>query len=80
MMRRGATLTAAHNGVPIGQSEGASLTTLNAGIIMGMREDANRMSGALREVMVFDSALDDERLAELWSYLNARHNIDDAQE
>jgi hypothetical protein len=47
---------------------------------MAMREDANKMSGALSEVMVFDSALDEERLRELWDYMRRRYNLHDAKE
>jgi hypothetical protein len=80
LRRLGDALTATRNGAPIGRATGASRTTLNAGVIMGMREDANRMSGALHEVMVFDSALDDDRLAELWRTMHGRHNIAETKE
>ncbi len=68
------------NGRYISAREGVSQTTMNVGVVMGMREDANRMAGALSELIVFDTALDNERLEALWEYLRGRYDIDDAGE
>ena len=76
LVRRGDTLSALRDGQLIGRTDYASRTTMNAGLIMGMREDANRMDGSLSEVIVFDTALADERLDVLWGYLRDRHKID----
>ena len=80
LTRRGDVLTASCNGSRIGTTAGASRTTLNAGVIMAMRENANKMSGLLCEVMVFDSALSENRHAQLWRYLRGRYDIHDAKE
>ncbi|MBT3269638.1 hypothetical protein HN371_21005 [Candidatus Poribacteria bacterium] len=80
VIRRRGEVTAWRNGRAIGHVEGTSRTTMNAGVIMGMREGANKMAGALSELMVFGTALDNERLSHLWNYLRGRYDIDDAGE
>lgn len=80
VVRRGDALTALRNGRLIGRAKHASLTTMNAGVIMGMRENANRMAGALSELIVFDKAIADEHVQRLWVYLRDKYGIEDAGE